>query len=65
MHFNTDMFVGNMGQSLRFGPEDDEVEDESHTEQEPTDDRDYSRATSIESVRVSAFFYDGLTVTNY
>lgn len=62
VRFNANMFMGNMGQTLRFGPEDDEVDDDDdHTNQEPTNDAEYSRTTSIDSVRVSAFLNDELS----
>ena len=41
MRFNTDVFVGNMGESLRFGPDDDEVEDDDYADQEPSEDTGY------------------------
>ena len=38
IRFNADMVVGNMGQSLRFGPDDDEVEDDNYADQEPVNE---------------------------
>lgn len=48
------MLVGNMGQSLRFGPEDDEEGDEYDTGLELANDADYSGTSATKSIRVSA-----------
>jgi hypothetical protein len=59
IRFNTNMLVGNMGQSLRFGSEEDdiEMEDDGHINQEVADNTDCSRVTTPESINVSALFY--------
>jgi hypothetical protein len=52
IYFNGDTFVGNMGQSLRFGSEDDE-EDSRHLGE--SDDGIHSREMASETIVVSVF----------
>jgi hypothetical protein len=56
----SDRIIGNMGQPLRFGLEDDDVEDNYCGDREPADNMEYSREVLMVTSRVCIILRNSL-----